>query len=50
MLVESQQGMIDHAEKASSAASARSKQAVRHLETVSRSIFLLFSFIVLIFI
>merc|ERR1712000_806094 len=31
MLVESQQGMFDHAEKASSA--ARSKQAVRHLET-----------------
>mmetsp|Transcript_38662 Transcript_38662/g.66378 ORF Transcript_38662/g.66378 Transcript_38662/m.66378 type:complete len:126 (+) Transcript_38662:59-436(+) len=33
MLVESQQGMFDHAEKASSAANARSKQAVRHLET-----------------
>merc|ERR1711982_215713 len=33
MLVESQQGMFDHAEKASSASAARSKQAVRHLET-----------------
>merc|ERR1712137_858585 len=33
LIVESQQGMFDHAEKATAAASERSKQAVRHLET-----------------